>query len=176
MKGYTITVKNGLLDPKHIKSMRVNQKTSAIWCYLWFLDKITRIVDQEGVKLGIVLGGKPIKLGDIGNDLGLDIKTVRKMYRCLLDNGYIINSRTPYGRIVSVTKAHKIFGQKTDIPYSGRSDNKSGRSVLKNERNAVGLGSKCGRSNKTIQYDNTVRDNKDGLKKIQEMKKKHGLG
>lgn len=166
MKGYFITVKNGLLEPKHIKAMQVNSKTSAIWCYLWFLDKITKIVEtEEHGSLGVVLGGRPIKLQEIADDLDLDIKTVRKMYHQLQEKGYIVNNRTPYGNIVSVTKAHKIFGQKPDIPHSGRSKvlrelPQRGRSGTENGRSdvqkTVGLGSENGRSNKTIQLDNTI--------------------
>lgn len=116
MNGYGIYVKNDLLDPKHVKNMQVSQKTNALWMYLWFLDKITSIDRQTG--LGIVLGGKPFKLDEF--DLVDDIKTKRKMFRCLVDTGYLKVTRTPYGQIVWVTKAVKIFGNKVRYSESPR--------------------------------------------------------
>lgn len=169
LKGFAITVKNGLLDPKHIKAMQVNSKTTAVWCYLWFLDKMTKIVDDgKGGQLGVVLGGRPIKLQEIADDLGLDIKTIRKMYHQLKENGYITNSRTPYGNIVSVTKAHKIFGTKTtpDLPQRGKSETTP--DVVGQIQNTVGLSdveySQYGRSDdhNTVglirQYSNNTKE------------------
>ena len=153
---YYITVSKGLLEAKHREKMQVNQKTSAIWMYLWLLDKITHI---EG-GLGQVLGGKPIKLEEI--DLGYNIKTARKMFSQLEREGYIQTRRTPYGRVIWVTKAKKIFGQKvakTELDGTttqGEVRSESGRS---DDQNVVGLGSESGRSNKTIQLDNTVNNN-----------------
>ena len=147
---YFITVATGLLTAKHREKMQVNKKTTALWMYMWFLDKITKI-DSE--MLGWVLGGKPIKLEDI--PIHDDIKCKRKVFSCLEKEGYILTNRTPYGRQVWVTKAKKIFGWKVpkrDIPYNGSSGTLSGRSDV---QKAVGLGSLSGRSNKTIQLDNT---------------------
>ena len=143
--------------------MQVNQKTTALWLYLWFLDKMTRI--DPKTKMGVVLGGKPIKLEEI--NLSHNIKTIRKMFQVLQENGYIVTRRTPYGRVVWVTKAKKIFGQKVsaDLPPSGSSGHPTVREDFKEKKqqsgrsdgnNLVGLGSESGRSNKTIQVDNTV--------------------
>lgn len=153
-QSFGIFVKNTLLDPKHVKAMQVSQKTTSLWLYLWFLDKVTRI--DKDTQLGWVLGGKPIKLGEVCPDLGLDIKTARKMFHNLRDHDYIEVTQAPYGSVVKVTKAVKIFGNKY-----GRSGNvdksKSGRSESQNEQNVVGLGSKSGRSNKTVQLDSTIK-------------------
>lgn len=148
-RGFYITVSTGILRDGHRERMQVNQKTNAIWLYLWFLDKITKI--DEYSHLGIVLGGKPIKLEDV--DLGCDIKTTRKMFHRLIEEGYIETNRTPYGHQVWVTKAKKKFGWKIDGFGEGKEVEseeerkvKSGRSSKKvvglspqKSKNAVGL-------------------------------------
>jgi hypothetical protein len=49
---FYITVSNGLLKDDHRKRIG-----SAVWEFMWLIDKITRI-DEDGK--GWVLGGKPI--------------------------------------------------------------------------------------------------------------------
>jgi hypothetical protein len=147
MKGFGIYVKNDLLEPKHVKNMQVNQKTSAIWLYLWFLDKVTKI--DKNTNLGSVLGGKPFKFSDF--ELAGEQAT-RLMFRNLKKHGYIEVLRTPYGNVVWVTKAVKIFGNNVVGFESARSSQESARS---NVRNVQGLGIESARSNKTIQLDNT---------------------
>ena len=120
MKNYYITVSTGLLEEKHIENMQVTRKLSCIWIYLWLLNKMTKI-DESG--LGFILGGKPMKLEDIGRDFRYDIKTTRKIVHHLESKKYLILKRTPYGHIFMVTKAKKIFGQaiKRDLPLQGSS-------------------------------------------------------
>ena len=43
MKGFYIQVKNDLLDPKHVKAIG-----SAVWEFMWCLDKLTKIKEEEG--------------------------------------------------------------------------------------------------------------------------------
>src|SRR3990167_3167272 len=105
--GYYIFIKQGLLDPKHIVRMQVNKNTTAVWLYLWFLDKITKI--DPGTGLGIVWGGKPFKLSDC-NLAG--VQMLRGMFQQLQKHNYIKTQKTPHGNVVWVTKAYKIFGQK----------------------------------------------------------------
>lgn len=156
-KNYFITVKRGLLEPKHRIKMQVNQKTTAIWMYLWFLDRMT-YVDPK-TQLGIVLGGKPITLEEI--DVYEDVKCRRRVFAKLKTEGYIITKRTPYGRIVWVTKAFKIFGLRVGQPvdkalFSVDNPLSDGRSK---NNNAVGLDvqkrGSDGRSNKTVVVDSS---------------------
>ena len=63
MKGFYITIKNNLLDPKHVKAMGGNSGMATVWLFLWYVDKITFIDEIKGE--GKVLGGKPIKYKDI---------------------------------------------------------------------------------------------------------------
>jgi len=146
MQGYGIYVKNNLIEPKHIKAMQVSNKTTSLWLYLWFLDKITKIDEKTG--LGVVLGRKPIKATDIVEVLGCNIKTARSMFKCLEDAGYIKTIRTPYGHQVYVTKAVKIFGNKERSP-------KSGYSLPREDQNLGTLSPKSGYSKKTEQLDRT---------------------
>ena len=111
MKGFGIYVQNDLLEPKHYEAIG-----SAIWIYLWCLDKMTSI-NEEGI--GIVLGGKPVKLEDIQKDLSLTDRTYTRYITRLQQNGYISTIRTPYGYIIKVTKAKKQFGKRT-VKVAGR--------------------------------------------------------
>lgn len=113
---YFITIKRGLLEDKHRYAMQINQKTTAVWLYIWLIDKITSI--NADTKMGIVLGGKPLKIDSLAKELHTSRNTANKMLQALKNHGYIETVRTPHGNIIYVTKAFKIFGQK--IP----SDNK----------------------------------------------------
>ena len=148
MKGFGIYVKNDLLDPKHFKTFG----TSPLWLYLWLLDKMTSI-SENGV--GKVLGGKPIKYDDITKELGISKTTARRWLYMLRDNNYINTTQAPYGLVISVNKASKIFGKrvtKKEHPVAREGDQKRTPSVPKMDT----LVTKNGHSNKTIQLDNTV--------------------
>lgn len=110
MKGFGIEIKNNLLDPKHVENMGV-----AVWLYMWFLDKITKI-DDKGI--GWVLGGKPIILKDTEKDLALSERTYNRWMADLRGHGYINTLRTPHGLVITVNKAFKRFGNKlkSDTP------------------------------------------------------------
>lgn len=138
------------MDIKHFKKMFINQKTSCIWVYLWLLDKMTSI--DKDTRLGKILYGKPIKWEEIAPQYGHDIKTIRKIMRKLEKEGYITLKRTPYGHVISLTKAKKLYGVKmsqdlpgegssevlVEIPHEGRSlvpkSKQSGRSLVQKEQ------------------------------------------
>lgn len=102
---YYITVSNGLLTPEH-----KNRMGSAVWEFMWCIDKITRI-DAKGY--GLVLGGKPIKLHEIG--MGHDNTTSRNLTK-LEEEGYLLIIRTPYGLSIKVCKAKKRFNKSSESP------------------------------------------------------------
>jgi hypothetical protein len=110
MKGHFISVKNDLLEAKHIENMG----PSPLWLYLWFLDKMTKI-DQESEE-GKVLGGKPICFEDVAI-LGISQSTYKRWVNTLRKSGYIETLRTPKGLVITVNKAFKVFGQQT---YKGK--------------------------------------------------------
>jgi len=110
MKGFYITVKNGLLDPKHIKAMGGDKGFGTVWLFLYFLDKMT-VIDEE-IGEGKVLGGRPIKYDDVKEDLGISRRTYARWLEMLRKGHYIKTTQTPYGLSVIVYKAHKVFGRK----------------------------------------------------------------
>lgn len=107
MKGYYIEVKNNLLDPKHIKKMGAK-----IWEFMWFLDKITKITESGK---GIVLGGRPIKILEIAKEIGKSKSTISENITNLEKEGYLATRRVPYGMVVTVNKASKLFGRQERI-------------------------------------------------------------
>jgi DNA-binding MarR family transcriptional regulator len=104
MKGFYIGIKNDLLEPKHRKKMG-----SAVWEFMWLIDKTTSI-DERGI--GKVLGGKPIKLDEIGNETGIARSTISENIKKLEKEGYINIIHAPYGLVITVNKSSKIFGKK----------------------------------------------------------------
>ena len=105
MNGFYISVANGLLSKEHRERMG-----SAVWEFMWCLDKITKVETN----IGYVLGGKPINLSDLAEQLGtVEMTTSRNLER-LEENGYIIKLRTPYGIVIKVMKAKKRFNKNVD--------------------------------------------------------------
>lgn len=103
MKGFYIEITNNLLESKHVKSMG-----SAVWEYMWLIDKMTS-VSEDGV--GKVLGGKPIKREEIREDIGKALKNISQNLQKLEDGGYINMKRTSFGNIITVNKAKKRYNQ-----------------------------------------------------------------
>lgn len=101
MKGFGIEIKNDLLEPKHIDKMG-----SAIWLYLWLVDKMTSI-SEEGV--GLVLGGRPVKYEEVHEELGISRDSYSRWMLKLEKYPYIEATRTPYGTVFKVLKAKKRF-------------------------------------------------------------------
>ena len=103
MKGFYIEITNNLLEKKHRKAMG-----SAVWEFMWCLDKITKI-DDDGI--GWVLGGKPVNLGDIAKEIGIHRVNVSKHLAKLTKHGYLHLTHAPYGIVIRVSKAKKRFGK-----------------------------------------------------------------
>lgn len=113
---------------------------SAIWEFMWCLDKITRI-DEDG--LGWVLGGRPIKVEEIVSGfvrkdgekivgLGGHSNTIERNLRRLEKNGYIKFERSSYGRAILVQKAQKRWTQNgaSRSTQNGASTPKNGESHI----------------------------------------------
>lgn len=103
MKGFFIEIKNNLLEKKHIENM-----DNAVWLYMWCLDKMTSI-SEEGI--GKILGGKPIKFKEVIEELGISHRTYTRWVERLKKFGYINTIQAPYGLIISVNKAVKVFNR-----------------------------------------------------------------
>lgn len=135
---FYITISNGLLTPAHKKKMG-----SAVWEFMWCIDKVTKI-DEDGV--GWVLGGKPIKLHEIG--MGHDNTTSRNLTK-LEEGHYIKVIRTPHGLSIRVNKAKKRFTKSSGSPKVVV--HQKLESTTENSESLTGNGG----SNKTVQLDTT---------------------
>jgi DNA-binding transcriptional ArsR family regulator len=106
---YNIGAKNGLLEQKHFDKLG-----TALWLYLWFLDKQPKDTDK-------VLGGQPITYEMFALEFG---KVSRRTYtywlKAIVDGGYVTTLRTPRGSVVTINKpkkwsdAQKVAQQKSD--------------------------------------------------------------
>lgn len=103
MNNYTISVSIGLLTKEH--RQRIG---TALWEFLWCLDKITKI-DKQG--FGWVLGGKPVLLSELAEQLGESEMTVSRNLARLSKEKYIRVIRTPRGLSLRVFKAQKRFNK-----------------------------------------------------------------
>lgn len=159
---FYITVKNGLLDPKHIKAMGGDRDMGTIWLFLWLLDKMTIIDHEKGE--GKVLGGKPVRFDEVQKDLMISRRTYARWIEMLRNGGYIETVRTPYGLCITVYKAFKVFGQRVERSATeGTSPKKrsavKGTSDMRLEAHLPPVG---GTSNKTEQLDKTEDNNTFG--------------
>ena len=101
---------------------------SSVWEFMWLLDKMTSC-DENGI--GKVLGGKPIKSSEISADLGITESNIRRNLGKLRKEGYINTLRTPYGLVITVLKAKKVF-QKRDVlkpTHQGQETDENGTSI-----------------------------------------------
>lgn len=160
---YYITISNGLLTPEHKSRMG-----SAVWEFMWCIDKVTRI-DPKG--RGWVLGGKPIKLADVG--MGSD-NTVSRNLAKLQEQGYIEITRTPYGLSIRVCKAKKRFTKSGESPKVVNHQNQ--KSPLENGESPL----ENGESNKTVSVDKVVDttvkevfDLKEEIQKLEDSPQRH---
>lgn len=120
MKGFYIEISNNLLTPTHRKKMG-----SAIWEFVWCIDKITKIENN----IGYVLGGSIINLAEMKKDLGIHETNISSNLNKLQEKGYINIEHKSLGIILSVNKAQKRFSQKAKPSFS---DNTNANSVYAN--------------------------------------------
>lgn len=112
MKGFFIEVTNNLLDPNH--RARIG---TAIWEFLWCLDKIT-MIDEEGI--GWLLGKGKIKRADLCAEIGIAERHVSNNLRKLEREGYLKLIRKSDGFIIGVCKAKKRYNQKVTSEVTKR--------------------------------------------------------
>jgi len=99
---------SGLLDPKHKKKIG-----SAIWEFLWCINRITKEIKNNDGTWGLVLGGKPIKAKEIEDDLGSHPQSIKESLRKLEASGYIKTIRTPHGQVIHVNKSKRCSQKAT---------------------------------------------------------------
>lgn len=100
---YPIPVWSGLLEHRR-------KIGAAVWVYLWCLDHIT----TERNSVGLVAGGKPVRIREIANDLDCSQKEVaRHLHRLagskpIYKAQYIELVRCPYGFVIRVLRSNKF--------------------------------------------------------------------
>ncbi|MGP7817740.1 HTH domain-containing protein [Niallia sp. 01092] len=89
------------------------------------------VKDDEGETWGIVLGGKPIKLSEIAEDIGTSERTIQRNISRLKDYGYIQSVKTPYGDIFKVKNSKKFYKNRHDksVVSEEKRDDKNGMSL-----------------------------------------------
>lgn len=105
----------GLLDSVHRENIG-----PALWEFLWFISKTTKEVHEDGEMIGIVLGGRPIKVSEIAEESNVSERTVTRNITRLKKYDYIKTKRTPYGEIFYVRNSKKFY--KNRNAKSGTSD------------------------------------------------------
>lgn len=122
MKGFYISVKNDLLDAKHVQQMG-----EAVWLYMWLLDKMTS-VNENGS--GKVLHSNPITYEMVYADLGMSLRTYQRWVGRLRSAGYINTIKVQYGLSIVITKAKKNFGKQSGTATNGTSEAKKSNPVV----------------------------------------------
>lgn len=140
---FYIGISNGLLKDGHRKRMG-----AAVWEFMWLIDKVTKI-DDKG--MGKVLGGKPIKLDEISDQLGVHRDTVSDNLSALEREGYITKKNAPYGLIIGVNKAKKRFGKNSEPLRVKR----LGENAVPRRENTEPISEKTPNLIKTVSVDNT---------------------
>lgn len=124
MTSFYIEITNNLLKDGHRKRMG-----SAVWEFMWLLDKITSI-DEEGV--GYVLGNKTITLTQIAKDMETAASTTSDNLQKLHEYGYINVINNGHGLIISVNKAKKRFKREVGREF-GKDDTRIRKTPYQNE-------------------------------------------
>jgi DNA-binding MarR family transcriptional regulator len=99
---------SGLLTPQHKEHIG-----PALWEFLWLISKTTKEIEEDGETLGIVLGGIPIKIADIANEIGSSERTVKRNLARLKEYGYLETLRTPHGEVYKVRKSKKFIKKRS---------------------------------------------------------------
>jgi hypothetical protein len=133
-ESFFFPVYSGLISPEHKENIG-----PALWEFLWLISKTTKEEVEGDETWGIVLGGKPIKICEISNDLGGSERTAKRNIARLKEFGYIETKRAPYGEIYRVRNSKKFTKKRSakngtseqrDVPHLSK---RSARSVISNK-------------------------------------------
>ncbi len=105
---------------------------SAIWTFLWLIDRTT----EERGDRGIVLGGSIVTAGMVARDLHFTRCTALRDLRRLREHGYIGKQRKAYGWSLWVENSKKfiVFSGKRGWQKCSPAVSKNARTVSKNAR------------------------------------------
>jgi AraC-like DNA-binding protein len=136
----------------------------AAWEFLWCLSKTTKETIEDGERVGIVLGGKPITFKEVADEFGISRSTVRRNFEILELENYISLLETPRGHVIKVMRSKKFkdardsktdTGSKIDTPQWGSSSAQGG--------------SKTEHSNKDIKKDIKITTTAEARKSNQQV-------
>jgi hypothetical protein len=127
---------------------------SALWEFVWCIDKITK--ERDGI--GLVFGGAPVKIEDIAADLERGEHSVRRNLKRLEDKKYIERTRTPYGFTISVRNSRKfqIWSKRENVKHGQSLPPESGPKWPHSPSNLADLTVKNGRNKEDATIDATV--------------------
>jgi hypothetical protein len=118
----------GMLTEEHRE--RIGKAT---WEFLWCLSRTTSEIIEDGERVGIVFGGKPVTYKEIEDDLGGSRSTIKRNIERLETENYISVTRTPRGQIIKVMKSKKFHKNEGD----SKTDTGSRNGTLKSENRAI---------------------------------------
>ena len=95
-KDFNAGLRGVLFDARHYERMG-----SAVWLYGWL---VLRQTHQSGA-VGFVLGGAPVRYGEIEEETGFNIRTLERWMAVLRRYGYIETETAPGGVVIRITKA-----------------------------------------------------------------------
>ena len=93
---------SGLLAQNHMAAMG-----SALWLFLWLIDKTTSEEEVEGRRYGLVLYGRPVSPRLVTNALGLSERTYVNHLRRLKAGGYVTLTKQGQGYVIRVANSMK---------------------------------------------------------------------
>ncbi|HKV27157.1 MAG TPA: hypothetical protein VJN90_02630 [Candidatus Acidoferrales bacterium] len=89
-------------------SSTIPQIGEAIWLLLFYVDRTTEEIHApDGRLIGRVLGGCPMRDGEVARAFRCSTRTVHRWRRHLVKSGYIRSLRTPYGCVIEVVNSQK---------------------------------------------------------------------
>jgi hypothetical protein len=106
-KGYSIGVRAGLVDVKHMERMGMS-----LWLFLWAVRSQTSKT-RDG--WGVVLYGRPVTYEHIHSETGFPVRTVRRWMDMLTEGGYLRTEREPHGMKIYIAKEKKFFGPRREL-------------------------------------------------------------
>lgn len=115
---------SGLFSPQHYEKIG-----SAIWLFAWCVSSTTKEVEEDGTVWGLVLGGKPMKLSEIGENFGVTDKSISRWISDLQNHGYIHITRAPRGLIIKVRKSKKGILKRSDKNVRSQDNDQTEMSV-----------------------------------------------
>jgi DNA-binding MarR family transcriptional regulator len=158
-ESFYFPVYSGLLTAQHREKIG-----PAIWEFLWFVSKVTKEIQEEGETWGIVLGGRPVKLAEIADELGGSERTVKRNVARLKEEGYIETVRAPYGEIYKVRKSKKFISKmrsaKNGMSVDERED-KNGTSEQREVPHLSKRSAKNGTCNKDIKDIKNIKEEEE---------------